>query len=158
LIEDFENIVFPDHGDFGFAKMNEGETVLAQINKKYRTSYSIIYELNEGFIRMLGSTLLNDKVEDNISDLIFNCFAEKQNREDDFSSLLSAAEKMRGKTEIKVDEKRVKRAFKNVHMIGEQGRIYYHFNIYNFALLINEQTPNAKWALTVSKSKSWIHT
>jgi hypothetical protein len=158
LIEDFENIVFPDHGDFGSAKMNEEETALVKINKKYKSSYSKIFELNDGFTRMLGSTLLNRKVEGNISDVIFNCFVEKQNRDEDFSSLLSAAQKIRGKTETKVDEKRVKHAFQNVHMIGGEGRIYYHFNIYNFALLIDEQNPNAKWALTVSKSKSWIHT
>ncbi len=158
LIEDPENIVFPDHCDFGYAKMNKGEIVLEQINKKHKTNFSKIFDLSEGFIRLLGSILLNHKVEDEISVATFNSFAEKNHREEDFSALYQAAQRMRGKTETKVNQKRVKQAFKNVHMIGGEGRIYYNFNVYSFALLVNEHDPNAKWSITVTKSKSWIHT
>jgi hypothetical protein len=165
LFRDDEHLLYPESGDLafglgpGFSEKKPVGPLLEKINKTSGISFSQVCPLSRGFIELFGSLLAQDKITNEIAAEIYNVFRERKTLREDESVLYSDSEAFRGKkSETAIDPKRRKRAYKRATMIGDEGRIYYTFNVYNFSLLLSSQDIECKWGILVSKTKSWIHT
>jgi hypothetical protein len=129
------------------------------VKTRLQTDFDSAYPISEGIVELLGSALVRQSSDAQITELINRFLRKREAFREDERALAKAASRMRGESGGgQEDIPGLGKAMERVTMIGGGGRVYYTVENYSFALFLKKTQLKSRWALVLGYSESWRHT